>query len=142
MSNNRKFWQEFLSSLIAIIIILIALFVIFKFTNLFRFSEEVPPEIERSDITEEKIEEAKEKIKRELSDFEKYQRYNKLSIYPNSLVTPSDYINNPEKTLIEVSKTIISISLFVLYCDIASSPFLAVIGVYPLENLGTKISSS
>lgn len=40
------------------------------------------------------IENIEERVQTELTDFEKYESYKKVSIYPDGLVTPEDYIKN------------------------------------------------
>lgn len=40
------------------------------------------------------IESIQENVQKELSDFEKYESYNKVSIYPNGLITPENYLQN------------------------------------------------
>lgn len=100
-----KFKQEILTSFIAIFVTIVAIFIVFRFTNLFSPTP-TPPEVNMPTEKEE-IERIHEEQEQKTTDFEKYQKMEKITLFRNFVTTEAmKNKNSVSETLIANSKKI------------------------------------
>lgn len=85
---DRDFLKQTFSSIIVVIVGLFGLWVLYKTTDIFKISPPKPeqPKITQPEISKEEVEQIK---KKQLTEFEKFQSYQKITTYKD-FVTPAE----------------------------------------------------
>jgi hypothetical protein len=103
MNNNKSLLQRTIELIIFFAIVTISLIILDKFTSIFSNDKKNQSVLENPFSNENNASSTNQnnEIKATsspLSDFEKYNSYNKISIYQDGIETPSDYIQNDTKS--------------------------------------------